>query len=230
MFSIYCSEICSQVIIKAIFLLPSGLDRCTTMNYPALTRHQRRRIQTRKGLVQAAVELVIEKGYEAVTIQDITDRADLGRGTFYVHFKDKEDVVWSAIQGLILELEKEAHQQYKDSIPDHPEYRFFRNIFRYADKNRNLFRVSFGERGSAALTRRVQDLVVAIILYDLQDGPVLRDPTSNVPAEIVAQMMTGLITRMISWWLDTPNDYTAEQMAGMIYQALYHKKPPTVQP
>jgi AcrR family transcriptional regulator len=200
------------------------------MNNPPLTRHQRHRIQTRKKLIQAGVELVIEKGYEAVTVQDITDRADLGRGTFYVHFKDKEDVVWSAIQGLILELEQEAHQQYKDSLPDQLEYYFLRNIFRYADKNRDLFRVSFGERGSGALTRRVQDLVVAIILHDLQDGPVLRDPSSNVPAEIVAQMITGLITRMISWWLDTPKDYTAEQMAGMIYQELYRKKPPAVQP
>jgi AcrR family transcriptional regulator len=200
------------------------------MNNPPLTRHQRRRIQTRKSLIQAAVELVIQKGYEAVTVQDITDRADLGRGTFYIHFKDKEDVVWSAIQGLILELEQEAHQQYKDSLPDYLEYYFLRNIFRYADRNRDLFRVSFGERGSAALTRRVQDLVVAIILYDLQEGPIPRDPTSNVPAEIVAQMMTGLITRVISWWLDTPNDYTAEQMAGMVYQELYRKKPPALQP
>jgi AcrR family transcriptional regulator len=200
------------------------------MNNPPLTRHQRRRMQTRKGLVQAAVELVIKKGYEDVTVQDITDRADLGRGTFYIHFKDKEDVVWSAIQGLILELEQEAHQQFKNCIPDQPEYYFLRNIFRYADRNRDLFRVSLGERGSAALTRRVQDLVVAIILYDLQDGPILHDPTSNVPAEIVAQMMTGLITRMISWWLDTLNDYTAEQMAGMIYQSLYRKKPPADQP
>ena len=40
----------------------------------------------------------MEKGYEAVTIQDITDRADLGRGTFYIHFKDKEEAIWSAIE------------------------------------------------------------------------------------------------------------------------------------
>ena len=75
------------------------------MDIPLPTRHQRRRAQTRKALMQAAVELVIEKGYEAVTAKDVTDRADLGRGTFYVHFKEKEDVVWAAIQGLILGLE-----------------------------------------------------------------------------------------------------------------------------
>ncbi len=199
------------------------------MNNPPLTRHQRHRLQTRKGLIQAAVELVLEKGYETVTVQDITDRADFGRGTFYIHFKDKEEVVWTAIQGLCLELEQAAHQQYKDNIPDQQEYYGLLYIFRQVDKNRDLFRVCFSARGSAALTERVSDLLADIILYDLQNQPALRDPNSDVPLEIVAQMMTGLITRMISWWLNTPNSYTAEQMAGMIYETLHHKKTPTPQ-
>ncbi len=199
------------------------------MNNPPLTRHQRHRLQTRKGLIQAAVDLVLEKGYEAVTVQDITDRADIGRGTFYIHFKDKEEVVWTAIQGLCLELEEAVHQQYKDNIPDQWEYVGLLYIFSQVDKNRDLFRVCFSAQGSAALTRRAQDLLVNIFLYDLQNQPLLRDANSNVPVEIVAQMMTGLITRMIVWWLETPNKYSAEQMAGMLYQVLYRKMPPSIQ-
>ena len=42
-------------------------------------------------------------------------------------------------------------------------------------------------------------------------------------------MMTGLIIRMIVWWLETPNQYSAAQMAGMLYQVLYRKKPPSTQ-
>ncbi|MCJ7529956.1 MAG: TetR/AcrR family transcriptional regulator, partial [Anaerolineales bacterium] len=56
------------------------------------TRHERRRLQTRKLLIQTTLQLVLEKGYDAISIQDITERADLGRGTFYLHFKDKEEV------------------------------------------------------------------------------------------------------------------------------------------
>ncbi len=199
------------------------------MNNPSLTRHQRHRLQTRKSLIQAAVELVLEKGYEAVTIQDITDRADIGRGTFYIHFKDKEEVIWTAIQGLCLELEQAAHQQYKDNIPDQWEYYGLLYIFSQVEKNRDLFRVCFSAQGSTALTRRAQDLLVNIFQRDLQNQPFLRDSTSDVPAEIIAQMMTGLIIRMIVWWLETPNQYSAEQMAGMLYQVLYHKKPPSTQ-
>ncbi len=79
------------------------------------------------------------------------------------------------------------------------------------------------------LTRRVQDLLAAIFLYDLQNQSFLRDSISDVPLEIVAQMTTGLITRMIDLWLDNSNNYTAEQMAGMMYQVLYRKKPPNIQ-
>ncbi len=200
------------------------------MNTPPQSRHERRRQQTRKLLIQTTVQLVLEKGYDDISIQDITDRADLGRGTFYIHFKDKEEVVWSAVQDLILELEQKAHLQYKDGIPDQPEYYGLLYIFRQAEKNRDLFRVIFSGRGSAVLTRRVEDLLAVIFLYDLQNRPFLRDPISDVPVEVVAQMTTGLITRMIDWWLNTPNNYTAEQMAGMLYQVLYRKKPPTVHP
>lgn len=196
------------------------------MNTTPPSRHERRRQQTRKLLIQSAVQLVLEKGYDAISIQDITDRADLGRGTFYIHFKDKEEVVWSAVQDLILELEKEVHHQYKDGIPDQPEYYGLLYIFRQVDKNRDLFRMIFSGRGSAVLTRRVQDLLAAIFLYDIQNRSFLRDPLADVPLEVVAQMSTGLITRMIDWWLDIPNNYTAEQMAGFMYKVLYHKEPP----
>lgn len=199
------------------------------MNNSPLTRHQRHRLKTRKAIIQAAVELVLEKGYDTVTVQDITDRADIGRGTFYIHFKDKEEVVWTAIQDLCLDLEQTAHQQYKDNIPDQQEYYGLLYIFRQVDKNCDLFRVCFSSRGSAALTERVTDLLADIILYDLQNQPALHDPNSDVPLVIIAQMMTGLITRMISWWLNTPNDYTAEQMAGMIYKTLFRKNPPTLE-
>ncbi len=199
------------------------------MNTPPRSRHERRRQQTRKLLIQSAVQLVLEKGYDAISIQDITDLADLGRGTFYIHFKDKEEVVWSAVQDLILELEQKAHKQYVDGIPDQPEYFGLLYIFQQADQNRDLFRLIFSVRGSAMLTRRVQDLLAAIFLYDLQNQSFLRDSISDVPLEIVAQMTTGLITRMIDLWLDNSNNYTAEQMAGMMYQVLYRKKPPNIQ-
>ncbi len=193
------------------------------MNIAPTSRHERRRQQTRKLLIDTTVQLVLEKGYEAITIQDITDRADLGRGTFYIHFKDKEDVLWTAIQSLIREMEVEAHQQFQGKLPKQAEYYGLLNIFRHAEKNRDLYRVVLGGQGSAVLTERVQDLLADVFRYDIENR---RDPNAEVPGEVIAQMMTGLIARLIGWWLRAGNAYSAEQMAAMTYKVLYRKAPP----
>src|SRR5881396_2641445 len=60
-----------------------------------------RRVQrTRKLLQDALVSLMIEQGYEATTVQDIIDRANVGRATFYAHFADKETLLVSRLEDL----------------------------------------------------------------------------------------------------------------------------------
>jgi AcrR family transcriptional regulator len=191
------------------------------------TRHERRRLQTRKLLIQTTLQLVLEKGYDAITIQDITDQADLGRGTFYIHFKDKEDVVWTMFQELIQELEAEAHLQLDRTMPQ-VEFFGLLNIFRHAEKNKDLYRLMFGGKGSAALTARLQDFLAKSFLEDIRNAPQPPEVNFNLPEEFEAQMLTGMISRLLFWWLETSKTYTAEQMAAMTYEALYRKHPPVV--
>jgi len=192
---------------------------------PGPSRHERRRLQTRQRLIQTTLQLVLEKGYDAISIQDITDRADLGRGTFYIHFKDKEDVVWAAFQDLFQALEQEAHQRLDRSMPQ-VEYYGLLNIFSHAEKNRDLYRVVFGRQGSATLTARVQDYLANIFLYDIRRAPPPQGVDFHLPEEVEAQILTGMISRLIFWWLETANSYTPAQMAAMTYEVLYRKSPP----
>ena len=192
-----------------------------------LSRHERRRLQTHKLLMQTTLQLVIKKGYDAISIQDITEQADLGRGTFYLHFKDKEEVVWTAFRDLFQELEQEAHKQLDRHMPQ-VEYYGLLNIFRHAEKNRDLYRVMFGGQGSALLTARAQDFLAQVFLYDIRNAPETPDVNFNLPEEIEAQMLTGVITRLLFWWLETPKNYTPEQMAAMTYKVLYRKQPPAL--
>jgi AcrR family transcriptional regulator len=78
------------------------------MNDVELDRHQRRKQRTRHRLQEAMLALVLEKGVEDITIQEITDRADLGRGTFYFHFDDKDDLLWSIIEDKIRATERQV--------------------------------------------------------------------------------------------------------------------------
>ncbi len=197
------------------------------MNTPPLTRHQRQRLRTRKQLIQAAVELTLEKGYEAVTVQDITDRADLGRGTFYVHFKDKEDVLWTAMQIGFQETEARAHSQFQDGpLPARLEYYYYLNIFHHAEYNQALYRVMLGRQGSSTLKARVQEYFVTELNRDISLLPDQLFSEFSAPKEILAQVVTGAVMQLMLWWLETPNDYPPEQMAGILYEIMHHQKSP----
>lgn len=195
------------------------------MDRPYASRHERRRLQTRRQLIETTVQLVLEKGYDTITIQDITDRADLGRGTFYIHFKDKEEVVWTAFLELLQTLEQKAHEQLDRKMPG-VEYYGLLNIFRHAEKNRDLYQVMLGQKGSAMLTARVQDFLAAAILYDIRHAPEIPEPNFDIPHEIEAQAFTGMIARLLFWWLGTPANYSPEEMAAMTYKLIYRKLPP----
>ena len=188
------------------------------MENKELTRHQRRRLRTRSQLMQAALELLLETGYDNLTVQHITDRADLGRGTFYIHFKDKEDIVWTIIKEGLDEADREAHQKLEQLKPEQPELFGYSNVFRHAEQNRDLYRIMLGSQGSSALTARVNDYLAADLQREMQKFgyPFPKD----IPIEITAQAITGAAIRLIIWWLEIPNDYTAEDMARMLYGVL----------
>ncbi len=69
-------------------------------NEQGMTRFERRKASTRARIAEVAEQLMRDRGVDAVTIQDITDAADVGHGTFYLHFKSKGDVLRPVIEHL----------------------------------------------------------------------------------------------------------------------------------
>lgn len=189
------------------------------MSERSLNRHQRRKIRTRKQLEQATKELFIEKGYEALTIQDIVDRADLGRGTFYLHFQDKEEAVWSMIERGLRKEDNFAQRQPNKHSQEDPLLSVLATIFRHADQHRDLYTVMLGSKGSAALTNRIQDWLAADFVKEIERFSLAPNHKS-VPLNMAAQIITGSLTRLIIWWLNTENEYSADQMAALLFQSL----------
>ena len=76
------------------------------------------------------------------------------------------------------------------------------------------------------LTARVMDFMADAFLYDINNAPEPDGPAFNIHHEVEAQMLTGMVSRLLYWWLEAPNNYTPEQMSDMTYKLLYRKKPP----
>lgn len=186
-----------------------------------LNRHQKNRARTRKQLEQAVFTLLLKKGYDAITIQDIVDQADLGRGTFYLHFRDKEEAVWSFIENGLRETDLLAHEKVNQDPSAATFKTALNNVFKHVEKNRDLFKVMLGSQGSAAVTLKVQDWLAQDIEKEVRANyaPL---PVPLVPLTISAQILTGAITRLAIWWLETPNPYSAEEIAELGYKAIKH--------
>lgn len=159
-----------------------------------------------------------------MSVQDITDRADLGRGTFYIRFKHKGQVPWTAFQDLSGQLEREAHAELGHAVPQ-AEYFGLLNIFHDGDQNRDLYRVLLGSPGSAMLSGQARGFLARAFRDDIRHAPS-PEVDFHLPAEFEAQFLTGIISGLLHWWLDSPSRYASQDMAAMTYEALCGKVPP----
>lgn len=198
------------------------MDKRTILDERKLTRHERRKLRTRGKLKEATLELVLDKGYDEVNIQDIVDRADVGRGTFYVHYQDKQDILWDIIQGGLQASLDEGAKRARDE-QERPGYLGYLITFETAAKHQDLYRVMLGSQGSALVTHRVADYLVSSMLQGIENGTYMSE--FDLPSEILAQFTIGALMRLTLWWLETPNKYTPKEMADMIYFLIHRDQP-----
>lgn len=167
---------------------------------PKARKLDRRTVRTRRALRDALVALILEKGYEAVTVQDITDRADLNRGTLYLHYRDKQD--------LLLRSSGDAHEeliaQFTPLAPDslsleHAE-RHLTLVFEHVAANADFYRVMLGEHGVAVFSKRLREVVAQVGLARLDQLSRLR-PVRAVAPDLIAGYAGGAIIGVIEWWL-----------------------------
>ncbi|MCA0454178.1 MAG: TetR/AcrR family transcriptional regulator [Chloroflexi bacterium] len=191
---------------------------------PALNRSERRKQHTRQQLLEAAANLLNEVGYSRLTVKSITDRADVGYGTFYLHFADVDEIVWAVIHTLAEEMTTLTEQKIAGLPFPLREYHSRIYIFEYAAQTRQGIVELFGSSGSAKLLQRYQDYLAAKHEENLRLGRY--SSGLELPPMFLAQMITGALVRLLIWWSETPNDYTPRQMADMLYEAIYRQPAP----
>ena len=107
-------------------------------------KQDRRSQRTRRLVISAMMELLSEKRYDAITVQDLLDRADIGRSTFYAHYFDKEDVLASLVEQMLETLSQELfHRDAGQSIV--PSLELFRHVYQHDQHFQAMLRGHAGE-------------------------------------------------------------------------------------
>lgn len=160
--------------------------------------------RTRRLLIDALIELICEEGYEAITIREIVKKADVNRSTFYLHFRDKQDILShmedEVLSGLAASIRNPsfthefALRDYKDSKkPIHSAVELFEHVSRYA----SLYRTMLVERDFRA--RATQVIRTELLPFS--------------PSELEAAFASNGIVGVILHWLESGSKETVMQMS-----------------
>ncbi len=180
-----------------------------------MNQEDKRVRRTRTALAEALIALTIEKGYETVTIQEITGRSGVGYRTYFRHYADKEALLQDVLQSTVAELrllietaDPGSGAEYQPLPAENG-----RIIFEHIAAHSDLYRVLFSS-GSAALEP------VMAYAYGEALSAVEHLPDPPLPPPILAQHMVATTFALVQWWLANDMPYTPADMAVYLAQLI----------
>jgi AcrR family transcriptional regulator len=178
-----------------------------------------RRIQrTRQLLLDALLALVQERGFDSVTVQDVIDRANVGRSTFYAHFVDKEDLLVHAMDPFSAQLRERQRQALRDSAgSDRNAFAFAGELFAHAEGHRGVFRALLGKKGAAIVQRHFQRMQLDLVREELKALAPARAQAQEVEAAS-HQIASGLFGLLV-WWMEGRPRMTAVEASDLFRRA-----------
>ncbi len=191
---------------------------------PKLNRAQRRKQETYDRLLNAAAHLLHHDGYTTLTVRKITHHADLGHGTFYLHFSNLDDAVWAVLERDANAINQELVTQLAAEPPRRRAYLSWVHMFRFVRQTSDLFLQMFGKNGSAQLIQAYQDWLAYSHEMNMEAGAY--QPHAGPPIRFQAQYMAGATLRTLSWWAEHGFQHTPEEMATMLYEMTFQEPVP----
>lgn len=173
-----------------------------------------RRSQRTYRLVSSAfAELVEEKPYDKILVQDILDRAGIGRTTFYAHYFDKEDVLNTIVEQELEALTRQiAHATASQRVI--PSLELFEHA--YHSENQQ-FRVLMRSRASEFLWEALHAALCRAVEPALQTLCAERR-SPPIPLPVVSQYLASTFLTLLKWWVEADMPYPPEQMEAIFQQ------------
>jgi len=167
--------------------------------------------RTQKLLREALIELIEERGFEALTIGELTERAMVSRAAFYRNYQDKYD--------LVEQIFEEAMSTLLNAVGDlgreHPPeiwVKFFEHIAHYE----RLYRALLGRKGSPWFVRKMRASLAGLVKERgrLPHGPdASARPVHTFLDEFVPDLVSAMFVEAITWWLGHGRPYTPKEIA-----------------
>jgi AcrR family transcriptional regulator len=181
-----------------------------------MAKKQDRRVQrTQQSVRRALFELIQERGFESLSVQDIIDRANVGRATFYAHFQSKDDLLLSGFEDLRASLKaRQRLALVQGRGVDDRALAFSHEMFAHADEHRALFRAMVGRRSGAVVQRMIHNLLLDLVRDDVK-ALASHEDTTSVPTEALVQFVAGSFFGLLIWWLNGKMRLSVEEVNSL---------------
>lgn len=177
--------------------------------------HDKRAARTKMLIRGALTELMEEKGFEGVTVRDLTEKAQINRGTFYLHYRDKYDLLEQSEEEILKEIKDNASGiNPKDALhstsQDEP-FPVILKLFEYFQENAQFMRVVLGPKGDASFQVKLKELIKQQFFQNIASK--LNSEDMLVPAEYLIAFVSSAQLGLIQHWLETGMKKPPEEMA-----------------
>jgi AcrR family transcriptional regulator len=171
-----------------------------------------RRIQrTRALLLSALLDLIVERGYEDVSVQDIVDRANVGRSTFYKHFLDKRELLLTGVAGLQDLLIQQGAARASSAALSERLLPFSLPLFQHVQGNIRFCRALLGPDSGAIVEPRIQRILAELVQKELA-ARVSSSAKPAIPLDVVVQYTVSAFLGLLRWWMEQPAPCAAEEI------------------
>src|SRR5579884_4066525 len=173
--------------------------------------HVNLRVRRTKILLrEALIELIEEKGFESLTVGEITQRAMVSRAAFYRNYQDKYDLVEQIFEEAINTLLSAVDSANRTEHPPEVWVKFFEHIAGYE----RLYRALLGRKGSPWFVTKMRASLTEMIKGHASTSNRLPDVDPRVFADdFVPSLLAALYVETITWWLEQGRPYTPREIA-----------------
>jgi AcrR family transcriptional regulator len=174
-----------------------------------------RRVRRTKNLLHGALaSLLHEKPWSRIVVKEILARADVGRSTFYTHFRDKDALLLSGLR----EIRSAGDGGMRSSDDVERVLGFSLPLFEHIERVRADRRPTLDARSYSPLHAGLQHALVVMIEDELRRTP-RESLAQNLAPELVARQITSTFLNTLEWWIDLPRPRPARE-ADDVFRAL----------
>lgn len=179
-------------------------------------------IRTKQSIREALIQLIDEKGFEAITVKDITIRAKINRGTFYAHYLDKFDLMNKCEEEILQEMSRIAKLNFSSIIDsletdssNVPPFPLTVLLFEFLNENSDIMKALLGPKGDLSFQTKLKEFMWKT-LYENNPDSIIKEENLLVPGNFLAAYMGNAKIGVIQEWLNSGRKESPQEMARIL--------------